>query len=339
VRYARYALVFAVVFAIAGLVSPAMAQKATIKIATLVPQGSAWFVTVQEMAQKWQQITGDRVTVRLYPGGVAGDDADVVRKMRLGTLDGGLLTAAGFAEIDRSVFALAIPMAYASYEEFDAVLAQLGPQIEKIYADKGFVVLAWADAGWLHFFTKVPVRMPEDLKAQKLFCWAGDNPAIELWKASGFSPVPLPATEISTALQTGLVTALPTSPQAAVLMQWFTSAPYMTDVNWAVLSGGLVLSKAAWDKFPAELRPAVQEAARAAALKLCAQTREGTIRDLEAMQKRGLKVVPVDAAAQAAWRKAAEAAYPGARGPFVPAAAFDEAIRLRDAYRASKAAK
>lgn len=335
-REARLVWMLAAVIAVAGLVSPAAAQKATIKIATLVPQGSAWFVTVQEMAQQWQQITGDRVTVRLYPGGVAGDDSDVVRKMRLGTLDGGLLTAAGFAEIDRSVFALAMPMAYASYEEFDAVLAQLGPQIEKAYADKGFVVLAWADAGWLHFFTKVPVRMPDDLRAQKLFCWAGDNPAIELWKASGFSPVPLPATEISTALQTGLVNALPTSPQAAVLMQWFTSAPYMTDVNWAVLSGGLVLSKAAWEKFPAEVRPAIQEAARAAAVKLNAQTREGAARDLEAMKKRGLTVVPVDAAAQDAWRKAAEAAYPRARGPFVPAAAFDEALRLRDAYRAGK---
>ena len=335
-RQARLVLVFAVVIAIVGLATPVAAQKVTIKIATLVPQGSAWFVTVQEMAQKWQQITGDKVTVRLYPGGVAGDDSDVVRKMRLGTLDGGLLTAAGLADIDRSVFALAIPMAYASYDEFDAVLSELGPKIEQTYADKGFVVLAWTDAGWLHFFTKVPVRLPQELKAQKLFCWAGDDPAIELWKASGFSPVSLPATEISTALQTGLVNALPTSPQAAVLMQWFTSAPYMTDVNWAVLSGGLVLSRAAWDKIPAELRPAVQEAARAAALKLRAQTRDGAARDLEAMQKRGLTVVPVDAVALAAWRKAAEAAYPGARGPFVPAAAFDEAIKLRDAYRAGK---
>lgn len=335
-RSARVLLMLAVLI---GLATQAAAQKATIKIATLVPQGSAWYTTVQEMAQKWQELTGGRVTVRLYPGGVAGDDSDVVRKMRLGTLDGGLLTAVGLADVDRAVFALAIPMAYASYEEYDAVLDQLTPQLERIYADKGFVVLAWADAGWLHFFTKDPVRTPEDLKKHKLFVWAGDNPAIELWKASGFNPVPLPATEIATALQTGLVTALPTSPQAAVVMQWFTAAPYMTDVNWAVLSGGLVLSKAAWEKIPADARPAVREAARAAALKLRGQTREGAARDLEAMAKRGLKVVEVDAAAQQAWLKAAETAYPGARGPFVPAVAFDEALRLRDAFRAGKVGK
>lgn len=324
---------------LAGIAAPAAAERVTIKIATLVPQGSAWYTTVQEMAQKWQEVSGGRLVVRLYPGGVAGDDSDVVRKMRLGTLDGGLLTAVGFADIDRSVFALNIPMAYASYEEYDAVLDQLAPQLERTYAEKGFVVLAWADAGWLHFFTKEPVRTPEDLKKHKLFVWAGDNPAIELWKASGFNPVPLPATEIATALQTGLVTALPTSPQAAVVMQWFTAAPYMSDVNWAVLSGGLVLSKAAWEKIPAEVRAAVAEAAREAALKLRAQTREGAARDLEAMTRRGLKVVEVDAAAQQAWLRAAEAAYPGARGPFVPAAAFDEAMRLRAAYRAGRAGK
>jgi len=335
----RSAWVLLSVGLLAGLAAQGSAQQATIKIATLVPQGSAWYTTVQEMAQKWHEVTGGRVTVRLYPGGVAGDDSDVVRKMRLGTLDGGLLTAVGFSDIDRSVFALNIPMAYASYEEYDAVLDQLAPQLEKTYADKGFVVLAWADAGWLHFFTKEPVRTPEDLKKHKLFVWAGDNPAIELWKASGFNPVPLPATEIATALQTGLVTALPTSPQAAVVMQWFTAAPYMTDVNWAVLSGGLVLSKAAWEKIPADARPAVAEAARVAALKLRNQTREGAARDLEAMAKRGLKIVEVDAAARQAWLGAAETAYPGARGPFVPAAAFDEAMRLRAAYRASKAEK
>lgn len=338
-RSARWILASVMLVAVVGLTPEAAAQKATIKIATLVPQGSAWFVTVQEMAQQWQEATGGQLTVRLYPGGVAGDDSDVVRKMRLGTLDGGLLTAAGLADVDRSVFALAIPMAYRTYDEFDAVLDQLAPQIEKVYADKGFVVLAWADAGWLHFFTKSPVRTPEDMRSHKLFVWAGDNPAIELWKASGFNPIPLPATEIATALQTGLVTALPTSAQAAVVMQWFNAAPYMTDVNWAVLSGALVVSKAAWEKIPLAARPAVQQAARAAALKLRSQTREGAVRDLEAMTRRGLTVVQVDAAAERAWREAAEAAYPAARGPFVPAAAFDEAIRIRDAYRAGKGAK
>lgn len=305
-----------------------------IKMATLVPQGSAWHTTLQEMAQQWQTASGGKVTLRLYPGGVAGDDGDVVRKMRLGTLDAGLLTAAGLSDIDRSIFALAVPMAYASYDELDAVLDKMTPSLEQTFADKGFVILNWADAGWVHFFSKTPVRTPDDLKGQKLFTWAGDTPAVEMWKAAGFNPVPLPSTEISTALQTGLVTALPTTPQAAVLLQWYTHAPYMNDLKWAVLLGGTVITKAAWAKIPADLQPALLKAAREAGRTLRAQTRSGAERDIEAMQKRGLTVVHIDPATEALWRKAAEAAYPRVRDVFMPAAAFDAAMKYRDEYRA-----
>jgi TRAP-type transport system periplasmic protein len=322
-----------------GLAGAAQAQNVVIKMATLVPQGSSWYTILQEMRQQWQSASGGRVILRLYPGGVAGDDSDVVRKMRLGTLDAGVLTSAGLADVDRSIFALELPMGYSSYEEIDAVLEKMSPQLEKIYADKGFIILAWADAGWVHFFTKAPVRTPDDLKSLKLFAWAGDDFAVDLWKSSGFYPVPLPATEISTALQTGLVSALPTTAQAAVLLQWYTHAKYMTDVKWALLLGGIVVSKAGWEKVPADLRPALLKAAQEAGAKVRNETRGTAVTDVEAMEKRGLTVVHLDAAAEAAWRRAAEAAYPTLRGKFVPAGVFDEALRLRDEFRKAAAAK
>lgn len=323
-------------FALAPRVS---AQNIVIRMATLVPQGSAWYTTLQEMGQAWHTISGGRVTLRLYPGGVAGDDSDVVRKMRLGTLEGGVLSSIGLADVDRSVLALELPMGYASYEEFDAVLDKMSPELEKIYADKGFVVLAWPEAGWVHFFTKSPVRTPDDLRALKLFAWAGDDYAVELWKSAGFNPVPLPSTEISTALQTGLVSALPTTSQAAVLLQWYTHAKYMTDVNWAVLLGGIVVSRVRWERIPADLRPALRKAAQEAGAKARAQTRGSAVSDVEAMEKRGLTVVRLDAAALEAWQRAAEGAYPALRGKYVPAPAFDEALRLRDEYRKGAAGK
>jgi TRAP-type transport system periplasmic protein len=325
--------ILALTVLLAATSSPA--QTVTLKMATLVPQGSAWHTTLQKMVATWQSASGGKINVRLYPGGVAGDDTDVVRKMRLGTLDAGLLTVSGFADIDRSIFALCLPMMYANYDELDAVAAKLSPSLEKIYADKGFIVLAWADAGWVHFFSKTPVRTPDDLKPMKLFAWAGDNEGVELWKAAGFNPVPLPSTEISTALQTGLVAALPTTPQAAVLLQWYTHAPNMTDLPWAVLLGGIVMTKTAWEKVPADVRPAFIAAARDATRTLSAQTRAGEKTDVEAMVKRGLTVVKVDDAALAKWRAAAEAAYPKLRGGFVPAEAYDQAMKFRDEYRAS----
>jgi TRAP-type transport system periplasmic protein len=328
------AVVVLTTFAAAG-----RAENVAIKMATLVPSGSAWHTTLLELVQKWQQLSGGKVTLRLYPGGVAGDDSDVVRKLRLGTLDAGLLTSAGLADIDRSVFAISIPMAYADYDELNYVWEKLSPELERIYADKGFVVLGWADAGWVRFFAKSPVKTPDDLKALKLFNWAGDPQAVETWKAAGFNPVPLPSTEISTALQTGLVTALPTTSQAALLLQWYTHAKYMTDINWAVLAGAIVVTQKSWDKVPADLQPALREAAREAGRKLRVQTREAAAGDIPAMTAHGLTVVQPDAAALAAWRKVAETAYPKARGSFVPAGIFDSALRLRDEYRAAHPGK
>jgi TRAP-type C4-dicarboxylate transport system substrate-binding protein len=322
--------------AVAG---PAAAQPVVVKMATLAPEGSSFHQILKEMGEAWKQASGGKVQLRLYPGSVAGDDADVVRKMRLGTLNAALLTSIGISNIDKSVLAVQVPMMYGTSEEVYAVLDRMTPRITAALEEKGFVALNFADAGWVRFFTKSAVKEPNDLKAHTLFAWAGDNDAIEIWKGAGFNPVPLPSTEISTALQTGLVSALPTTPQAAVLLQWYTHAKFMTDVKWAMLLGGTVITKATWEKVPAEIRPKLLEAAREAGSRLREESRKAEGRDVEAMQKRGLTIVPVDAKAQALWKGVVETALPKVRGPIVPADAFDEAKKHLEAVRKAGPAK
>ena len=312
---------------------PALAQPVLVKLATLVPDGSSWHLILKETADKWKTLSGGRVTVRIYPGGVAGDDPDVIRKIRLGTLNAGVLTSVGVAEIEKSVYALGVPMMYSSYDEVYYVLDKIRPRLEASLEAKGFVVLNWVDAGWVHFFTQKPVATPDDLKTLKLFSWAGDSQSVELWRSAGFNPVPLPATEIATALQTGLVNALPSPPQVAVISQYYNNAKNMTDLPWQLLLGATVISKPTWEKIPADVRPALLEAARDAGKRLQTEIRAGGERDVEAMKKRGLNVVPVDAKTRDLWRKTAEAMYPRIRGTIVPAEAFDEAMKYRDEYR------
>jgi TRAP-type C4-dicarboxylate transport system substrate-binding protein len=302
-------------------------------MATLVPDGSSWHQILKETAESWKTISGGRVIVKLYAGGVAGDDPDVVRKMRLGTLNAGVLTSVGIGEVDRSVYALGIPMLYDSYDEVYGVLEKMRPRLEQQLEAKGFVVLNWADGGWVHFFTQKPVAVPDDLKALKLFTWAGDADSVEVWKSIGMRPVPLPSTEIATALQTGLVNALGCPPQIAVISQYYNHAKNMTDLKWQILLGTTVINKSTWEKIPAELRPALMEASRAGGKRLREDVRKSAEKDVEAMRKRGLNVVPVDEKARALWHKTAESAYPRIRGVIVPAEAFDEARRLRDEYR------
>jgi TRAP-type C4-dicarboxylate transport system substrate-binding protein len=320
---------------VAALPPRAEARRVVVKMATLVPDGSSWHQVLKETAHQWKTISGGRVVVRLYAGGVAGDDPDVVRKMRLGTLNAAVLTSVGVAEIDRSVFALGVPMMYSSYEEVYAVLEKMRPKIEADLLEKGFVALNWVDGGWVHFFTKKPVAEPDDLRRLKMFVWAGDHDTIDLYNSARFNPVPLPATEIATALQTGLVSALGVPPQVSVLSQYFLHARNMTDLRWQLLLGTTLIKRETWEKIPADLRPALVKAAREMGAKLQAEIRSSEKKDIDAMKKRGLNVVTLTPRQRAEWLELAESLYPQIRGNVVPAESFDAAMRYRDELRAA----
>ena len=309
------------------------ADEVVIKMATIAPSGSEWHQVLQEMGAEWQRASHGLVKFRLYPGGVAGDDNDVVRKMRLGTLNASLLSTTGLTDIDRSVHALQVPLAYANYRELDCTIEQLGPQIEKQLADKGFILLGWSDAGWAHFFTKSPVRTPDDMKKLKMFVWAGDDRYVELWKKAGFNPVPLPSTEISTALQTGLVNAVTSTVQGVVLLQWYRQVTYMSDLKWAVMLGAVVVTRPTWEKIPADVRPALKEAARKACRRLSEFSRQSESRDIAVLQKHGVQVVVVDNVVLDQWRRLIDSVLPQVRGSYLPAEYLDAALKRRDQCR------
>ena len=311
------------------------ANEVVIKMATLVPQGSEWYQILQEMGAEWQKASNGRVVFRLYPGGVAGDEMDLIRKMRLGTIDSALMTVTGLSAIDRDVLALEVPLAYADNGELDCVLDQMRPQLERQIDSKGFVLLGLSDGGWLHFFTQSPVKTPEDMKRLKMFVWAGDDQYAELWKKAGFHPVPLPGTEISTALQTGLVNAVTVTPQGALLLQWYKQVHYMSEFKWAVLLGGMVISKSSWDKIPAEVRPAIKASALKACLRLRDFARQSESRDTEVLKQHGVEIVPVSDAVLGEWRQLIEGVLPHVRGSYVAAEPLDKAMKLRDQCRRS----
>ena len=313
-------------------VTPTEAQ-ITVKMATLVPEGTSWATIIKEAAEKWKKISNGRVTMNIYWGSVSGDDPDVVRKMRLGTLHAGVLTSVGMAEIDKSVYALSVPMMYASYDEVYGVLEKMRPKLEASIENKGFIVLNWVDGGWIHYFTQKPVVTPDDLRKLKLFAWENDTDSIDILKGMGFNPQPMPTAEIATALQTGRINAVPLSPQAAVITQYYNYAKNMTDLDFELLLGATVIDKRAWNKIPTDLHAPLLQVPQESGKKLQDEIRKSGKRDVDEMKKRGLNVVPIDAKAHEAWVKMAESAYPKIRDRIVGAEAFDEAMKYRDEYR------
>jgi TRAP-type C4-dicarboxylate transport system substrate-binding protein len=329
----------AVLLLVAVVASPvAAAEPVLIKMGTLAPDGSSWHQIFKAMGEEWRKAPGGGVTLRIYPGGVLGDEPDLVRKMRVGQIQAAALTAVGLADIDTAVSALQIPMMFRSWEEVDAVREQIRPALERRLEEKGFIVLNWGDAGWVMFFAKQPFTTPADMKKLKLFVWAGDNQAIDMWKSAGYQPVPLSSTDILTGLQTGLINAFDTTPLLALSSQWFGLAKHMLDLKWAPLLGATIIHKKTWDKIPAETREAMRHAAAEAGERLKADIRAANDKAIDAMKERGLTVHASSPEIEAAWTREAEGIYPKIRGTLIPAETFDEVKRLRDAYRASAAA-
>lgn len=314
--------------------APAAAQAGVVKLATLVPEGSVWDKALREMGAQWSASTQGRVTLRVYPGGVAGDEPDVVRKMRIGQLQAAAVTTAGLAAIDPAFNVFNIPMFFGSYPELYATLDALEPVLRQRLEAKGFELLSWGHGGWVYFFTKPAVSSVEGLRRTKMFVWAGDDHMVQLWKSYGFQPVALAATDIMTGLQTGMIDAYPTTPLLGLTLQWYRQTPNMVGMGLAPLVGGLIMTKSAWAKIAEADRAKILEACRRLEKRLEVEVPKQDTTAVAEMQKRGLSVNPVSGAAAAEFRATAEKFATGMTGARVPAEVLALARRERDAFRA-----
>jgi TRAP-type C4-dicarboxylate transport system substrate-binding protein len=338
-RFVRLAIVLAT-FTIGTMPAlRAQGKPLTIRLGTVVPKDSLWDQTLQHVRQEWRRISSQSVEITVYPGGGLGDEIEMVKKVRLGSIQAVALSSVGLAHIDEGVSCLQVPLMLRSYAELDYVRDRIAARLEQRIEAKGFKVLNWADGGWVHTFSKQPARTPDELRAMKLFTSAGDPETEKLFKGFGFHVVPLSMSNMMLSLQTNMIDAFSTVPLFAQLQGSFAQAPYMSDLMWTPLVGGTVISKAVWDQIPASYRPAMLDAARDAGTKLRPNIRAQGDSAIVEMQKRGLKVVKLDPAAQAAWQSVVEGAYPKLRGQYCPADLFDEVLRLRDDLRRSGAGK
>ena len=319
------------------LASPrtAVAQGSVVKLATLVPEGSVWDKALRDMGTDWSTATQGRVSLRVYPGGVAGDEPDVVRKMRIGQLQAAAITTAGLASIDPSFNIFNVPMFFNSYPELYATLAKLEPTLKQRLDEKGFVLLSWGHGGWVYFFTKQPVETVDGMRKTKLFIWAGDDKMAVIWKAKGFNVVPLAATDIMTGLQTGMIDAYPTTPLLGLTLQWYRQTPNMVGMGMAPLVGGLVMTKAAWNKLPEADRAKVQAACDRMERKLEVEVPRQDTTAVAEMKKRGLKVNTITPANAAQFRTVAEDFANSMAGVRIPNDILLLARKERDAFRAT----
>ncbi len=317
--------------------SPSFAADKALRIGTLAPKNSLYHRQLMELGEAWRATQGPGAKYTIYPDGSQGGETDMARRMRIGQLQGALLSVVGLREIEPSIAALQnMPLLFRSWEEVDYVREKMRPAMEKKFLDKGFVVLAWGDAGWVRFFSKEAAVRPDDYKKVKFFAWAGESEQQDIMKSLGYTPVPLETSDILPAIQTGMITAVPATPYFALASQIYTMAPHMLDINWAPIVGALVITKKAWDDMSPEAQATVRAAGNKAGAQIRSKARHEVDEAVEAMKKRGLVVHTPTPEQTREWNDLAAKLYPKIRGKMVPAETFDEVFALLKTYRANK---
>ena len=319
------------------LATSALAADKQLRIGTLATKNSLYHRQLMELGEAWRTAQGGNAKYLVYPDGSQGGETDMVRRMRIGQLQGGLLSVVGLREIEPSIAALQnMPLMFKSWEEVDYVREKMRPAMEKKFLDKGFVVLAWGDAGWVRFFSKEPAVRPDDFKKMKFFAWGSETEQQEIMKRLGYTPVPLETGDILPAIQTGMINAVPSTPYFALATQIYTTASNMLELNWAPIVGALIITKKAWDELTPEGQAAVREAGAKAGVQLRAKARQEVDDAVDAMKKRGLKVNKPNAEQMQEWNTLADNLYPRVRGKMVPADTFDEVVGHLKAFRAGQ---
>jgi TRAP-type C4-dicarboxylate transport system substrate-binding protein len=309
-------------------------RAADIKIASVAPDGSHWMNEMRAGADEIRMRTAGRVSLKFYPGGVMGNDAQVLRKIRVGQLQGGAFTAGGLAERYGALNLYGIPLLFRSLAEVDTVRVKLDPKLIAGLEQAGFVALGFSEGGFANLLSNEPIHGVDDMKRKKVWVPEGDQISFLAMQSLGLSPVVLPVTDVLTGLQTGLIEITFASPVAALVLQWQTRVKYRTDLPISYSFGIFAIEKGAFNSLTPDDQKIVREVMKRVMDGLDRTARDDDKRAAEVLASSGVKTVSVNAADVDGWRRTVEALYPQLRErPDVDKSLFDELSATLADYR------
>ena len=260
-----------------------------IKFATVAPEGSTWMNVMIEYAAAVKDATNGEVSFKIYAGGVAGDEQIVLRKIRIGQLHSAGFTGNGLGEVLPEVRILDSPFLFRSTEEIDLISSNLFDYFANKFEEKGFVLLGWAEVGYVYVFTNRPIYALNDMSGVKMWMWEGDPIAEATFKSFGISPIPLSISDVLTSLQTNLIDGIYVSPLGCTVLQWHTKVKYMLNFPLANSNGAILLSKKQFDKLTHEQQKILKDLALEYLGKLTDMSRQDNTISLDLIKETGIQ--------------------------------------------------
>jgi TRAP-type C4-dicarboxylate transport system substrate-binding protein len=267
------------------------APKYIFKVASLAPEGSIWTKRFRDFTREVTEKSNGEIGFKIYAGGVMGDDRAMYRKMRVGQLNGGGFTMTGISEVVPDFRVLGIPFLFNSYDEVDHVRDKLAERFEEAFAEKGLVLLAVTEVGFVYTMSTMPITTLDDLKQSKAWVPEGDPISQMMLELVGVTPIPLSIPDVLTSLQTGLINTAFNSYYGSIVLQWFTRISYITDIPFAYAYGAFILDKKTFSRLPPHYAELMKSAAKTHFDKLLSDTRKSNEDALQVLLQNGITLV------------------------------------------------
>ena len=297
-----------ILLVVCALLGPAFAAAATLKVAALSPEGSVWMKLLREGGERVAAQTEGRVAFKFYPGGVMGDDKAVLRKMRVGQLQGAVVTSGALVQVYPDIGLYNLPMAFRSSAEADYVRKRLDGQLLAGLEGEGLVAFGFAEVGFALAMARTPVTSVADARARKVWTPDNDPGSARALQAFGITPIPLPIVDVLGGLQTGLIDCIAAPPVGAIALQWHTRVSHVLNLPLLYIYGLLAIDKGRFDRLDTADQAVVRKVMGEMVAKVNARSRRDHEQASAALANQGLQWLQASADEAAEWRTLADRA-------------------------------
>lgn len=298
----------------------------------VTPEGSTWTKSLHKLTKAVSRRTGGEITFKVYAGGISGDESDVLRKMRANRIHAAGFSGVGLGILLPKVRILEAPLLYRNYDQVDHVKEKLFDEFAAGFEDKGFVLLGFAEAGFVYLFSSVKMSGPEGFDPLKMWVWKGDPVAKTSLEAFGIKTFPLHVTDVNTGLETGMINAFYSPPLAAVAFQWYSKIRYVLDYPIVNSTGAFLIKKTIFEKLSKPNQKILREESRRFCDELIQLARKENTEALEVFKATGIEFEIPTNQQISLFQESAQKIYTTNSGKLYSRELFDKVIKILQDY-------
>jgi len=292
-----YLLFFVAILALAALSSCGEVSKTkSLKLAHGLENTHPVHKGMEFMAERLAEKSGGRMRIDLYPSGQLGTERQCLELLQIGSLAMTKVSAAVMENFAPNIQVLSLPYIFRDKEHgFKALDGEVGKKL-LLQGEKYWLRgLTYFDAGQRSFYSKKPIRNPDDLKGMKIRVQESVT-AMNLMRALGGAATPISWGELYTALQQGVVDGAENNPPSFYLSHHYEVCKYYSLNEHTSVPDILIIGAVAWSRLDAQEQQWLQEAAYEATIHQRKLWAEAEKHALEEVQKAGVEIIYPDKA-------------------------------------------